>query len=57
MSGDFCKFFKMLVAFPMLAVFTAFAAFMAPTFNAIVFLATRNGAVIALNAATFVALA
>lgn len=55
--GDFLSEFKITAAFPILATFTALAAFKAPTFNAIVFLATRNGAVMALNAASFVALA
>lgn len=57
MIGDFFNCFKMYAAFATLAIFTALAAFTAPTFNAIVFLATRNGAVMALNAASFVALA
>lgn len=57
MIGDFFKFLKMFAAFPILAIFAALTAFTAPTFNAIVFLATRNGAVMALNAASFVALA
>lgn len=53
--GDFFKLFKILAAFAILAVLIALAAFKPAIFNAIVFLATRNGAVIALNAASFVA--
>lgn len=55
--GDFFKFLRMTAALAILATFNAFAAFNAPNFNATVFFAARNGAVIALNAAIFVALA
>lgn len=57
MIGDFFKLFKILAAFAILAALTALAAFKPAIFNAIVFLATRNGAVIALNTASFVAFA
>lgn len=57
MIGDFFKFLRIAAVFAILAILMALAAFTAPTFNAIVFLATRNGAVIALNAAIFVAFA
>lgn len=55
--GDLLSEFKIAAPFPILAIFTALAAFKAPTFSATVFLATRNGAAMALNAASFVALA
>lgn len=57
MIGPFFKFFKMVAALAILANLAALAILTAPTFNAIVRLAARNGAVIALMAATFVALA
>lgn len=55
--GDFFKLLKMFAAFAILAALIALAALKPAIFNAIVFLATRNGAVIALNAASFVAFA
>lgn len=55
--GDFFKFFKMAAVLAILATLIALAAFKAPTLSAIVFFATRNGAVMALKAASFVAFA
>lgn len=57
MIGDFFKFFKMVAAFDSLANLATLSALTAANFNAIVLFAARNGAVIALNAAIFVALA
>lgn len=55
--GDFLRLFKIVAAFMIFAALIALAALKPAIFNAIVFLATRNGAVIRLNAASFVAFA
>lgn len=57
MIGDFFKFLRMAAVLAILATLSALTAFTPATFNARVFFAARNGAVIALNTATFVALA
>lgn len=56
-NGDDFKLFTMVAILANLAAFNALAALNPAIFNAIVFLATWNGAVIALQAATLVALA
>lgn len=56
-NGDDFRLFKIAAALANLATFNALAALIPAIFNAIVFLATRNGAVIALQAAALVALA
>lgn len=55
--GDFFKFLRIAAVLAILASLIALAAFKAPTFNAKVFFATRNGAVMALKAAILVAFA
>lgn len=57
MIGDFFRFFKMAAALAILATLIAFAALAPAIFNAIVFFATRNGAVRTLSAASLVAFA
>lgn len=57
MIGDFFKFLRMAAPLAILAILIAFNAFTAPTFNATVFFATLNGAVIRLRPAIFAALA
>lgn len=56
-TGFDFKLFKTVAALINLAAFNALAALIPAIFNAMVFLTTRNGAVMALNAANLVALA
>lgn len=57
MIGDFFKLCKILAALAIFATFNALAALIPAIFRASVFLATRNGAVMALNTANLVAFA